>query len=335
MKKYISPWIFTTNNCNLRCKYCYVERKNDFMNDETYRAINEKFLSMIYKGEMDMVIYRLAGGEPLLAFDKWKSHMMHFLSYAEDKGFISLITNLTVLTEEMLVFMKMYNVGFGISLDGLKHSKPFANGLSSSSRVVENVDRLIEYRGNKNLDISTVVDATSFEDICDLAHWIAKRDLNWGVYLDHFFCGEIDMEYVVDKMTKVVDILSLYNYDIYNKFKFNNIKINSKYEGCTAGEKLITIGFDGQIYPCQTAIYGESVSSVFGNSDIIEDFKGQKKYKLGYNYITPKECEDCSIKDICGGGCKLHNKEKNKNYTCDIMKHVLLHAMKTIVREKE
>lgn len=331
MKKYISPWIFTTNNCNLRCKYCYVKRKNDFMDDRTYRAINERFLNMIDEKKMDMVIYRLAGGEPLLAFDKWKLHIAYFLNYAGEKGFVSLITNLTILTDEMLNFMKTYDVGFGISLDSLKYSKPFADGSSSSSRVIKNIDRLIKHRGNKNLDISTVIDDKSFDDICDLAHWIADRDLNWGVYLDHFFCGEIDVKRIVGKMIEVINILDSYDYDICNKFKFNNIKVNSKYEGCTAGEKLVTIGLDGWVYPCQTAIYGESVSSVFGNTDILDDFKKQKKYKLGYNYTVPKECSSCSIIDICGGGCKLHNKEKNKNYTCDIMKHVLLYAMKIIV----
>lgn len=324
MAKYISPWIFTTNNCNLNCGYCYVKRNKTDMTQNVYTRVNDLFLGMINENKVDMVIYRLAGGEPLLVFDKWKDHVAYFLETAKEKGFVSLITNLTILTDEMIEYFLKYNIGYGISLDGYNFSKPYLNGKSSANNVMNNIDKLLNKEISKNIDISTVIDKNSFDSIEKLAHWIGKRNLNWGCYLDHYFCGEIETEIIVNSMKNVIDILNSYNYDIYEKFKFNNIKLTSKYEGCTAGEKLIAVDVKGDIYPCQTAIYGDKICSIFDKPELIDSLKAQKKYKLGYNYRLPSDCEQCSIASMCGGGCKLNNKEINRNYTCDIMKQVIL-----------
>ena len=328
---YMSPWIFTTTRCNLECPYCYVKQDGRDMSDETYKRMNEIFLKMIESGEKDFLVYRLAGGEPLLVFDKWKRHMEDFLDRAGDKGQVAIITNLTQLSDEVLEWAKDKNVSFSISLDGFSYSKPFHNGESSAEIVKKNIDRVIAY--NKPIEISSVIDKNSFDDIEELAEWIAERNLGWGVYLDHFFCGEMDMNVIIDKMCNVLDILKKHNYDFYNRFKFSNIMINSLYEGCTAGEKLITVFVNGDIYPCQTTVYKERICNIFDTDDIIGELKAQNKYKLGYNFTLPEKCEGCSIADICGGGCKENNKEINKNYTCDILKAVVLYMFKLKLSE--
>ena len=334
MNSYISPWIFTTTRCNLACPYCYVKQDGRDMDDETYKRINEIFLTMLKTGEKDFVIYRLAGGEPLITFNNWVPHVDAFLKEAgEEHGFVSIITNLTTLTDEMLTYFKGRPFGFGVSLDGYSYSKPFHNGESSAEVVKRNIDRLLT-NGNTNIDISTVIDSHSFGDIEKLAEWIAERDLNWGIYLDHFFCGEMPFDTIVEKMVRVIDILNGCGYDFYNKLKFSNIKINSSYEGCTAGEKLITIFVNGDVFPCQTTVYKDPICNIFDTDDIIGELKVQHKYKLGYNFTLPEKCEGCAIADICGGGCKENNKEINKNYTCDILKAVIYYMTATYVRGK-
>ena len=74
---YMSPWIFTTTRCNLKCPYCYVKQDGNDMEENTYNRINDVFLSMIESGQKDYVIYRMAGGEPLLTFDKeiWRERI--------------------------------------------------------------------------------------------------------------------------------------------------------------------------------------------------------------------------------------------------------------------
>lgn len=324
---YMSPWIFTTTRCNLKCPYCYVKQDGNDMEENTYKRINDVFLSMIESGEKDYVIYRMAGGEPLLTFDKWFPFTEDFIRKSGGKGYVSVITNLTILSDDMLEKFSKSNYSFGVSLDGFSYSKPSHAGSSSAEIVKENIDRLIS-AGIKNIDISTVIGADSFKDVELLAEWIAERNLNWGIYLDHFFCGEIDLNMIVSKMIKVIDILCEHNYNIHDKFKFSNISISSQYEGCTAGEKLITIFWNGDIFPCQTTVYEQAVCNIFGGVNITEEFKKQKKYRLGYNYELPPKCKNCPISDMCGGGCKQNYKEANRDYVCDILKPVIYYMIK-------
>ena len=330
--RYMSPWIFTTTRCNLECPYCYVKQDGRDMSDETYKRMNDIFLGMLESGEKDYLIYRLAGGEPLLVFDKWRPHIDDFLNRVGDKGSVAIITNLTQLSDEVLEWAKDKNVSFSISLDGFSYSKPFHNGESSAEIVKKNIDRVIAI--GKPIEISSVIDKNSFDDIDKLAEWIAERNLGWGVYLDHFFCGEMEFNTVVGKMLDVLDILDTHNYDFYNRFKFSNIMINTKYEGCTAGEKLITVFVNGDIYPCQTTVYKEPICNIFDTNDIIGELKTQNKYKLGYNFTLPEPCEKCAIADICGGGCKENNKEINKNFTCDILKAVILYMLQLKLKKE-
>jgi len=335
LSRYLSPWIFTTNQCNLRCPYCYVKWDDRKMSTETYEKVNEVFLNMLDHNEVDFVVYRLAGGEPTLVFQDWKPFVEDFITKCNNRGFVSIITNLTILTDDMLSFFRKYKekIGFGVSLDGYSFSKPFINGDSSAEIVKNNIDKLLSI-GIKNIDISTVVDKNSFNDVDVLAEWIVGRNLGWGVYLDHFFCGEMDYAVVCDKMKKVIDTLGDNGFDIYHSFKFNNIKLDTNYDGCTAGKKLITIDVDGNLFPCQTMVNDQSVGNIFSCGSIIDTFKNQKIYNIGYNYSLPEKCKDCPISDICGGGCKMHNKEENMKYTCDIIKKVVLYMYKKTLEIK-
>lgn len=73
-------------------------------------------------------------GKPTIVFHDWKEFVQEFLNKCDSKGFVSIITNLTILTDEMLEFFAKYKdkIGFGISLDGYSYSKPFINRESSA-----------------------------------------------------------------------------------------------------------------------------------------------------------------------------------------------------------
>ena len=326
--RYMSPWIQTTNQCNLRCPYCYIDQDSKAMPKEVYNKINETFLGMLEKGELERVIYRLAGGEPALTFDNWKGFVEEFLEKNNNKGFVNILTNMTILTDEMLDFYEKYGdkIKFSISLDGYIYSKPFADGTSSAQLVMENVEKLLS-RNISEIAIMSVINEHNIGDIELLADWVAKRNLYWGVNLNHFFCGVIERDLICKNMKSAIDILIANDYDILHQLTFNNIKLDSHYDGCTAGKKLIAIGIDGNIYPCQTLLNFEPIGNIFSNDNLIQTLKSQKAYNVGYNFRLTERCKNCPLVKMCGGGCKIHSKEKNKNFTCDIVKSVVLYML--------
>ena len=57
------------------------------------------------------------------------------------------------------------------------------------------------------------------------------------------------------------------------------------------------------------------------------------KYDTGDKYKYDEQCENCSIKKLCGSGCKLHNKKENKQYTCQIIKEITYEVLTKIMED--
>lgn len=308
--KYLSPWIYTTNRCNLACPYCYVKQEDVDMLTTTLLVTLSRLDHLLTTKQLDFVVLRIAGGEPMLAFDRWKFPVQQFLKKYPDQSSAGLISNLTILTDAQIKYLHENNFGYGISLDGWSFSKQYKNGLSSGARVRKNIDLLDSRERYSNIDISTVVTSKSIHDIEILALWIATRGMNWGVYLDHYYDGDFDTEYLANKLFDAIDVLLAEGYDVINKFKFNNVKLTKTYDGCTAGQNLIAIDTQGYVHDCQTAIYGTPTCH-------IKDFVPRTTPK----HKTPDTCSGCPIEVYCRGGCKLNN---NFGATCDLM--LLVHS---------
>ena len=77
---YLSPWISTTNRCNLNCGYCFVKQSNIDMGEGTYSTIFSYFKDLLDHQQIEFFRPRLAGGEPLLVFDKWKDSLEEILN---------------------------------------------------------------------------------------------------------------------------------------------------------------------------------------------------------------------------------------------------------------
>lgn len=45
----LSPWIFATENCNLRCPYCFEGHVNKNMSKEVWSATSEHFIQLVQK----------------------------------------------------------------------------------------------------------------------------------------------------------------------------------------------------------------------------------------------------------------------------------------------
>ena len=129
-----------TNECNLRCVYCQARNetthKNGFMTNE----IAEKAVDIALSAPDKNLNFEFQGGEPLLNFPVIK----HIVQYAEmKKGYhtihYSVVTNLTLMTEEIIDFLGKYNINISTSIDGGEFvhncNRPFINGKGSFEAV--------------------------------------------------------------------------------------------------------------------------------------------------------------------------------------------------------
>lgn len=144
-------WVHTSNECSLRCSYCYIHTlgQKDFITEETIEIFLDKVLQTVKERELERVSLRLAGGEPLLKFPLWKTHLVdlkHRLHDFHCKLQITFLSNLVYISEEIIKFIKENSFGIGVSLDGIGEfqdkTRHFANGKGSYSLVEQNIKQL-------------------------------------------------------------------------------------------------------------------------------------------------------------------------------------------------
>lgn len=123
----ISMAIF--HGCNLNCKYCFANAGNNYQGEHrgfTLNSLNAAFdflLSDPYFSKMDYYrINLVSGGEPLIdkpLFRIFIATAFERFSKAKKHLYMWFSTNGTLLTEDDLHFISKYNIGYGISVDGI------------------------------------------------------------------------------------------------------------------------------------------------------------------------------------------------------------------------
>ena len=131
----ISPWIFATDACNLRCPYCFEEHKNNVMSEEVWSALSEHFIKLTNDEVIDHSHFRISGGEPFTCFDSWREFPIYLKKVLGDKFGAGVITNFTLLNDEILKYLVDNNIGCGVSLDGTIHSKDIAKLIPGSTYI--------------------------------------------------------------------------------------------------------------------------------------------------------------------------------------------------------
>ena len=94
-----------TNACNVNCVYCQANNGITKSADLMTREIAERSVDIALSSPANDLSFEFQGGEPLINFDVIK----HIVEYAEknkgEKGIsYSLVSNLTLLTDEMIEF---------------------------------------------------------------------------------------------------------------------------------------------------------------------------------------------------------------------------------------
>ena len=136
-----------TTACNMGCVYCQANNgeqcSNHFMTKETA----EKAVDIALQSPAYQLSFEFQGGEPLLNYDVIK----HIVEYAEErKGnheiAYNIVSNLTLLTDEMLNFFCENKFGVSTSIDGTEKlhnaNRPYKTGASTYQDVVESIQKV-------------------------------------------------------------------------------------------------------------------------------------------------------------------------------------------------
>ena len=138
-----------TTVCNMACVYCQAnngsECSNLFMDEETA----ERAVDIALEAPTRNLSFEFQGGEPLINYRIIK----HIVEYTElKKGnrcvTYNIVTNLTLLEDDMIDFFKEYSFGVSTSLDGPINvhdkNRVYVNGSGTFEKVMDSVKLLRE-----------------------------------------------------------------------------------------------------------------------------------------------------------------------------------------------
>ncbi|MFR6018313.1 MAG: radical SAM protein [Paraclostridium sordellii] len=305
-----------TNDCNLRCKHCYMSaglKENKELNYEDIINFINKLNEI--NGKTDIVI---SGGEPLMYKDLFK--LLKCIKQLNNK--VILFTNGLLINEDNIKILKEYVDEIQISMEGItRNSYELIRGKNTYDKFMSSIN-LIK-RENIPLTLAiTVIDIVvddiqneliNFLNILDFKKLNVRINDNVEQKGNAIHLNNSNFKININLKNKVTDIIKQLNKSGYNiqTSKARNIQFSN----CGIGTSII-INYDGNIYPC--AEYDIKFFDIYEEPKKIIDEFNKLNNITGLNCI--ELCKSCELRLLCNGGCRIKNYINNSSFTipkCD------------------
>lgn len=254
---------FITSRCNLHCTHCFAELKTQQAEDYPLQELEAAF-KMLEQGNVLEV--RVSGGEPLL-----HREILGVLELLGRSRFRKvLLTNGTMLTEEIVLALKAANVTPTVSLDDSdSETHDLFRGVEGAHRrTVEGLKLLqkhgVEYGINcclnkKNLNrIQDIIDLTAgygaariaFLDLKPIGRMCGNTE--W-LPTNAEYEGALKKLYIARAKNRRIEVsidAYLHCYPMQESVALAKKGVVS----CRAGIQRLSVGHDGMVYPCNLVV---------------------------------------------------------------------------------
>ena len=95
--KVLHCWLHITNQCNLNCRYCYINKNNIDMDFVVAKEIIDKLIVSLKENNFNNIVLSFSGGEPLLKIDLIEK----IINYCN--GFNNIYFSYRILTNGILI----------------------------------------------------------------------------------------------------------------------------------------------------------------------------------------------------------------------------------------
>ena len=303
-----------SKNCNFSCIYCQAGNLNQNNNYKMSKETAKKAVDVALQSPNNYLTFEFQGGEPLTNFDVIKYIVEYSKSVCGNKKIeYNLVSNLTLLTDEMIEFFVRNNVSICTSIDGNKDlqniNRPYINK-DSYCETVKQIKKLQE----KNIKVNAIETTTKYslkkyKEIVDEyinlglesifvrpLTKLGKADNNWknvGYESEEFiyFYKEI-LDYIIQK-NKQGFFLSEGHSNIFLRKILLNEPVNymELRSPCGGAIGQLAYYYDGNIYTCDE---GRMLAEMGDDS-----FKLGNVYENTYKDLMQSDC----TKTMCISSC--------------------------------
>jgi uncharacterized protein len=309
-----------TNDCNMSCSYCYVNRAaiRTMTRQTARRAVDLASGLTPREGSTGIIFF---GGEPLLhkqlIFDTI-AYAKRIESAAGKHYHFKITTNGLLMDEDFLQKARQAGLFIALSMDGgqIAHDMNRVDlaGAGTFGRIEGNARRMLELF--PYAPVLMTVNPGTASRYCDSVKALYAFgfryiicSLNYAADWDESGMAELERQY-----RRMAD----YYYDLTvreEKFYLSpfEVKISShvnrrtyKQERCELGKKQISVSTDGLLYPCVQFVGDEEFS--IGN---VKDGIDEKRRSILYdqNEAEKETCAECAIRSRCNHYCGCLNRQ--------------------------
>ena len=305
--------IKTTNNCNLRCKYCYngdSQFSKEYLKLESVRRLF-KILSADFR-EISVVWH---GGEPLsCGIDYFRKVVEIQEELSDNQGnkvvfTNSVQTNGTLIDEEWIEFFKKHKFKVGISFDGINND--------AYRQMTEKVLASMRLMKSKGMGVSCLA-VVADDDYDIVGNYKYFASMGVPVEFSYMFMeggakelAPLSADSFIKKYKELADYwftdkngVGVRLIETYVAMSLGNYFRICNHASCHG--KYLSVWPDGKIYNC--ARYSMSkypfgdIDSIESYSDIFES-EGFKELLKGSIERRSKCKEECEYFAECAGGC--------------------------------
>lgn len=339
LPKITSAMLVVTHACNLRCRYCFVQKEPQNMTLQTAKDAAQFLIDNAKASGKSVPEINFFGGEPMLMFDNIIKPLVEWVHDELKEPFrFSITTNGTLLTDERIRFMKRHGFGLLFSMDGTKpvqdYNRPNVDGSGSFDQLKDIAHKIVAAWPNVTFRMTAIPETCNhtFESIL----WAAAQGFKSFFVTPNVFeqWDEVSRATLSEELLKYADYYLECKTSGAKAIQFSTfqqafqdikqIKLaqqrgtyrampKCRAEGkCGLGaSRFASIHPNGNIYACQEMTSNEGKDSLFYIGSIYGGVNNERRRQLMSKYdslpIRGEHCNECEYDCICDGGCVANN----------------------------
>lgn len=311
--------------CNFKCSYCYsaAGRSSKEVSFEHIKVL----IDYLFSDERSKNTYRInfsGGGEPLLSFQLIKDTVTYVKEKARDSACEyshGLVTNASLLTSEIIDFIKEQNISLVVSFEVLKEYQDLERG--SYDKVSRNIDLLLQKECR--FGIRATITPTSVYSMTTMVEELSVRFpklraivfdtvLSTDIFnipqeLDNYYNDFSDQYWLAKELGTKIGI----------EVACNAVELSSILRTRACRGKVVLTP-DGVISSCarvsspQEDLYDKFIYGKIEQGNIEIDSAKFFGIMEENNIYTRSECQECYARWNCGAGCWLFSESFPKRF---------------------
>lgn len=346
-------YLFVSQECNLKCTYCYGHEGEYGQKGRMSEATMAKTFDTFFGNETGRHFVTFFGGEPLMNFPLMKKSVelgKQFREAGKAQLSFGIVTNGTFHSEEIGEFFNQHIDRATFSLDGpadLNDRQRLSKRGDSVYRAVTGNVRKLTAGKRFNWAFRAIVGRPGHGRLTEIYEDLAKfqpggigivnADVPAG---DPLALSEAEYRHFVDQIIEInrkglrtfIDGEQpvAFEYPFYILFHF--ITRSHALYHCNAGANLLAVTAEGDVYPCHRFV-GEEAFKLGNVADPqLRQSPRFQEIRAAFAQATVDQregCRECWARYLCGGSCARHAYAEHGDIAPPVARHC--YYIKTVI----